>query len=106
MRYAWLGFSETRDAPRGGDGEGGALDRRNLVVVGASAGGVEPLRTLVNGLPTDFPATVLVVLHVPESAHSALPAILARSGRVVVKEAAEGDELLPGHVLTAPPGRH
>jgi two-component system chemotaxis response regulator CheB len=79
---------------------------RDLLVVGASAGGVEALRALVAGLPASFPACVLVVLHVPATATSALPAILNRAGSLPAQQASDGDELEPGKVLVAPPDHH
>src|SRR5215218_2320033 len=57
---------------------GYTLDTREIVVIGASAGGVEALKTLVAGLPPDFPAAVFVVVHFPAYATSSLPGILSR----------------------------
>src|SRR5579884_1110421 len=79
---------------------------RDVVVVGASAGGVEALRDLVRDLPADLPACVLVVLHLPSAAFSALPMILQRSGRLPARHATDGEPLLPSTVLVAPPDRH
>ena len=77
-----------------------------LVVVGASAGGVEALRELVGGLPKDLPAAVLVVLHIAPSARSALPDILRRAGELPVQHAGDGDEIKQGRVYVAPPNQH
>lgn len=77
-----------------------------VVVVGASAGGVEALRTLVADLPADFPACILVTLHVPSSGMSALPVILSRGGALPAEHAREGSPLTPGRILVAPPDHH
>lgn len=80
--------------------------RRDLVVVGASAGGVEALRQLVAALPRDLPAAVVIVLHMPAGGTSALPAILARSGPLPTLTAADGVELRNAHIYVARPDHH
>ena len=80
--------------------------RRDLVVVGASAGGVEALRQLVSSLPKDLPAAVVVVLHMPAGGSSALPAILARSGPLPAITAEDGAELTPATIHVARPDHH
>jgi two-component system, chemotaxis family, protein-glutamate methylesterase/glutaminase len=82
------------------------MARRDLVVVGASAGGVEALRTLVAGLPGELAAAVLVVLHIPPRAPSALPGILTRSGPLKAVHAADGERLHHGRIYVAPSDRH
>jgi two-component system chemotaxis response regulator CheB len=80
--------------------------RRNVIVIGASAGGVEALRSLVKALPADLPAAVLVVLHVPAYGGSVLPAILQRSGQLRARHPDDGERLAEGEILVAPPDHH
>jgi two-component system chemotaxis response regulator CheB len=77
-----------------------------LVVIGASAGGVEALRELVSKLPGDVQAAVLIVLHIPAAGESVLPEILDRVGPLHVERAESGMEIKPGRVLVAPPDYH
>jgi two-component system chemotaxis response regulator CheB len=80
--------------------------RRDVVVIGASAGGIEALRRLVGALPHDLPAAVCVVLHMSASSPSALSGILARAGTLPSRQARDGDRLVPGEILVAPPDHH
>jgi len=80
--------------------------KRDVVVVGASAGGVQALQSLVAGLPADFPAAVLVVLHTSSHARSTLAAILDRAGALPCAVAEEGATIRHGQVLVAPPDQH
>jgi two-component system chemotaxis response regulator CheB len=84
------------------------MDERpsTLVVVGASAGGVEALTTLASGLPDDLEAAVCAVLHLPASAESRLAEIISRAGPLPAVQARGGERLLRGRIYVAPPDRH
>jgi two-component system chemotaxis response regulator CheB len=79
---------------------------RHVVVMGASAGGVEALRTVVAGLPPDMPAPVVIVLHISPAAPSALPRILDRAGPLPAVPAEQGARLRDGVVYVAPADHH
>jgi two-component system chemotaxis response regulator CheB len=83
-----------------------ALHGRDIVVVAASAGGLEPLRTLMAGMPAGLPASVLVVLHIPTTGGRSLPRILDRAGPLPAASAVDGERLRTGRVYVAPPDRH
>jgi two-component system, chemotaxis family, protein-glutamate methylesterase/glutaminase len=77
-----------------------------VVVVGASAGGVEALMTFVGNLPPSTRQAVCVVLHVSPAGTSAMPHILGRAARLPVHSPADRDPLLGGHIYVAPPDHH
>ena len=80
--------------------------RRNVIVVGASAGGVEALRELAAELPPTLPAAVLVVLHVPAYGGSVLPAILDRAGALPAAHPSARERLTESAIRVAPPDQH
>ncbi|HYE07524.1 MAG TPA: chemotaxis protein CheB [Planctomycetota bacterium] len=82
------------------------MRNHDIVVIGASAGGVRALQALIQTLPADLAAAVFIVMHTSPTTPSALAGILGRSGRIVVSPAVDGERFRPGHVYTAQPGRH
>ena len=76
-----------------------------VVVIGASTGGTEALRILVQGLPLDSPG-VVIVLHMPEHFTKAYAKRLDDLCPITVKEAASGDTVRTGRVLVAPGNQH
>jgi two-component system, chemotaxis family, protein-glutamate methylesterase/glutaminase len=76
-----------------------------IIVIGASAGGVEALKTLASGLPHDIPAAVLMVQHIGEYP-SRLPELLAHAGPLPARHANQGELVRPGRIFVAPPDHH
>jgi len=80
--------------------------RRDLVVIGASAGGVEVLTRVVRDLPPDLPAAICIVLHISPGSPSMLAHILGRAGTLPCRPARDGERLREGVILVAPPDHH
>ncbi len=76
-----------------------------LLAIGASTGGTEAVKDVLLGLPPDSPA-VVIAQHIPAGFSGAWAERMNRVARLVVKEAAEGDRLMPGHAYVAPGDRH
>lgn len=82
------------------------MPTRDMIVIGASAGGVEALQNLMRTLPGDLPASVFVIMHVAPRSRSMLPAILDASGPLPAADAEDGAKIEPGRIYVAPPDRH
>jgi two-component system chemotaxis response regulator CheB len=82
------------------------MANRDLVVIGASAGGIGALQTLCASLPSDLNAAVLVVIHTSPSSSNMLPRVLRTAGCASAVEARDGDLIKKGKIYVAPPDRH
>ena len=82
------------------------MPTRDIVVIGASAGGVEALISLVSKLPSDYAGSIFVVVHVPADTASLLPQILTLRGPLVASHAKDGERIDKGRVYVAPPDFH
>ena len=84
-----------------------ALGKRvEVVVVGVSTGGPNALTALLPALPADFPAPLLIVQHMPPLFTALLAERLAARSAVCVSEAADSEEVCPGHAWLAPGDYH
>jgi two-component system chemotaxis response regulator CheB len=83
---------------------GPAISTEHLIAVGASTGGTEAIRTLLEALPPDGPG-ILIAQHMPEGFTRSFAARLDSLSRMSVKEAEDGERVLPGHAYIAPGGR-
>src|SRR5688572_28102734 len=79
---------------------------RDVITIGASAGGVEALVALTSMLPADLPASLFVVLHINRDSPSVLAQILARAGRMPAEAAVDQEPITPGRIYVAPPDHH
>src|SRR5690348_14922737 len=79
---------------------------RDIIVIGASAGGIEALTTIVAHLPHDLPAALFVVVHIPSEASSSLAQILSRAHTLPARTAKDKAPIEHGHIYVAPPDRH
>jgi two-component system chemotaxis response regulator CheB len=82
------------------------MAKRDIIVVGASAGGVTALINLVKSIPKGINASVFVVLHIPPFSPSNLPAILSRAGLLNATHPKDGELVKPGRIYVAAPDHH
>jgi len=82
------------------------LSSPDIVVIGASAGGIEALTSILKTLPAGFPATVFVVVHLAPDSPGYLPQILSRAGPLRAERASDRRTFRPGRVYLAPPDHH
>lgn len=82
------------------------MPARDIVAIGASAGGLAPLTEIVSQLPEDFPASVFVVLHLSPHSPSRLVDLLASRSSLPVRWAEDEEALRPGRIVVAPANRH
>ena len=82
------------------------MGNRDILAIGTSAGGVEALTFLAKQFRRDFPASVLVTIHLPSRASSGLDEVLSLAGHLQAKFARDGEPLQQGRIYVAPPNRH
>jgi two-component system chemotaxis response regulator CheB len=82
------------------------MEKRNIIVVGASAGGFEALKMLVKNLPKDLRASIFVVWHISADVTGVLPYVLNRLETLPASNAIDREFIEPGRIYVAPPDHH
>ncbi|MEZ4571883.1 MAG: chemotaxis protein CheB, partial [Thermomicrobiales bacterium] len=80
--------------------------RRDLILIGGSAGGLDALLLTLRDLPPDFRAAILVALHIPADGSENLPKVVQHQCALPVVFASDGDPIVQGQVAIAPPDYH
>ena len=82
------------------------MPQHDIIVMGASVGGITAIKTIVADLPETLPAAVFVVIHTTEDNPGRLPTLLNRVSKMPVLYAVHDTPVLPGRIYLARPGRH
>jgi two-component system chemotaxis response regulator CheB len=82
------------------------MPHRDIIVVGASAGGVETLQKFFSAVSPDIPAAFFVVLHVQPHVPSYMPQLISRSSRMEAVHPRHNDRIRRGRIYVAPPDYH
>ena len=83
-----------------------AIPRVDAIAIGGSAGAVEAVGKLLEGLPAEFKPSIVIVIHVPADRPSLLAAVLGQRCRRPVREALDKERIEPGVIYVAPPDYH
>ena len=83
-----------------------SADNPDIVVIGASAGGVTALQRIVQALPRDLPVSVFIVLHLHPESKSMLELVLARDSQLPVSTPVDGEPIKRAQIYVAPPNHH
>lgn len=78
----------------------------DIVLIGTSTGGPPALQTILSKIPEDFPCPILIVQHMPVGFTASLAERLNRISPISVKEATDGELIVPGQAYIAPAGKH
>ncbi len=79
---------------------------KDIVVIGASAGGIDAVRTILTALPRDFPGSIFIVIHTAPNSPGLLDMIFDKVSLLPVVPAENDDRIVPGRVYVAPPDHH
>jgi two-component system, chemotaxis family, protein-glutamate methylesterase/glutaminase len=82
------------------------MSKRNIIVIGASAGGSEAITELCSYLPPDIPASVFIAWHLGKESSGYLPNIISKKSSLPAKNAEDGEEFKKGNIYVAPPDKH
>src|SRR5215472_11775757 len=96
------GQCNRRSAPRIAQGMTPTPKRRDIIVIGGSAGAIEALRALVAHLPADLAASIFVTIHIPADFPSILPSLLRSAGPLPAVHPADKKRTRPGMIYVAP----
>jgi len=82
------------------------MANKDIVVIGASSGGIEALQVVMGGLPAGFSGSIFIVIHTGATSPNVMDKILARAGRLPATTARDWEKIQPGNVYVAPADHH
>src|SRR5262245_28001083 len=82
------------------------MEKRNIIVIGASAGGSDALKELVAGVPKNMEASIFIVWHMSPDVSGFLPEVLNKEETLYAANAIDNEPIKTGRIYVAPPDHH